>query len=288
MSSHLKVVRQDKPKDTIYLENKNPLLNLSEIVNLFNKGEIDQNEYMKLYNDASSNVPKDARKRQIYFRKLDREEGKNKYNYIIKFQINEENLDIVDEIEIFVMNQQNRKALNILNFECERVLNKLSFPYFKVHIQTKQAIKKDNFKGYLKYGNIIFKRNEKATINTNTEIQTQDKIINKIYYYMLTFTIDPTKYPIITGQLIKEIENYIEEIPKKRGYVIKYQYCQEFHKNGRPHWHVLIGTTQTVMKSSFRQYKSKYGTYKYNRNGNNSFKEIVKYISKESEVKVII
>lgn len=105
---------------------------------------------------------------------------------------------------------------------------------------------------------------------------------SKRYIYMITYTIDPKKYPEVSDELIDEIEDYIKKQGQREALkVISYEYVREKHKNGRPHWHAVIETEKFLKKDRFNYYK-KYGNFDLSKTKAQTAQEALNYISKDN------
>ncbi len=111
----------------------------------------------------------------------------------------------------------------------------------------------------------------------------------KRYIYMATFTIDPSKHPEVTPELTNEITDFIESQAKRTALRLKkFTYVQEEHKDGRPHWHVLIETTKALKKDRFNHFIKKYGNLDLAKNKAQQTDEIMNYISKVGLPKTLL
>lgn len=100
--------------------------------------------------------------------------------------------------------------------------------------------------------------------------------------YLLTFTLDPKKFPEVDNDLISAVQTYLEDQSKRKLGFTRYEYAMELHENGRPHWHVAVQCSGILKKSAFKYYTSKYGTMDISRTRGKSFNTILDYISKDT------
>lgn len=110
-----------------------------------------------------------------------------------------------------------------------------------------------------------------------------DDSFEKEYIYMVTFTIDPKKHSDISASLHDEVDNYIRSQKDRSKLKLKsFEYAKELHKDGRPHWHVLIKSSASLKKSLFTYYQKKYGNIDFSQTKGKTEHEIQEYISKDS------
>lgn len=111
----------------------------------------------------------------------------------------------------------------------------------------------------------------------------------KSYRYMITFTLDPSKYPDVTETILHSVEEFIEGQGRRQGLsIIHYAYVRESHQNGRPHWHASIITTKPLKKDRFNYYIKKYGNIDLSKSKSTNKWEALDYLSKSGTVKTII
>lgn len=104
------------------------------------------------------------------------------------------------------------------------------------------------------------------------------------YYYLITFTLDPKKNE--KKKTAKQIEEYIH-VQAKRKQALHIEKCvcsQEFHKDGRPHWHVAMITTKPLRSDAFAYYKKLYGNCKIDPSKTyKSWDDLYGYVHKEND-----
>lgn len=129
-------------------------------------------------------------------------------------------------------------------------------------------------------------KTEVSSATFRQELQDEIKRIKKEakkqdYHYMITFTIDPNKHPKVDTELTKRIEDYITAQSTRSGLHIKeMHYVKEFHKNGRPHWHVSLSTTKSIKKALFSYYQKIYGNIDFSRSKGKNNQDALAYMSK--------
>lgn len=105
----------------------------------------------------------------------------------------------------------------------------------------------------------------------------------KNYIYLVTFTLDPAKHPVITDELCSQIEDYITSQAKRTAlHITKMSFVKEFHKNGRPHWHACVRTTKSLRSDAFVQYSRVYGKVDISKNKHTNDTDIITYMSKDA------
>lgn len=102
----------------------------------------------------------------------------------------------------------------------------------------------------------------------------------KKYYYMYTFTLDPSKGPHDTD----EVEAYIIKQFKRKPLQVTDAYiAKEGDGTGKHiHWHVSFSALKSVDISQFRYYTRKYGNIDPSESRVDSMEESLNYISKEA------
>lgn len=109
------------------------------------------------------------------------------------------------------------------------------------------------------------------------------------YVYMITFTLDPSKWPEVADELCEEVEEYIAAQGTRKGLqIVEYHYVKEYHKNGRPHWHVSVISTKSLKKSLFKYYQQKYGNIDFSRTKGKNNLDTLEYLSKSGTVKRVV
>lgn len=103
------------------------------------------------------------------------------------------------------------------------------------------------------------------------------------YQYMVTFTIDPKKHPVITDDLKTKIVEYIELQKSRPALKVRsLTYAEEKHEDERPHWHAKFITTKPLRSDAFKVFKKNFGNphisrTKYTKGSHTDF-----YINKEN------
>lgn len=115
----------------------------------------------------------------------------------------------------------------------------------------------------------------------------------KEYLYMVTFTIDPKKHPVIDDKLEEKIVRLIESQPERKALQCREaSMVKELHKSGRPHWHLKLLTTKALRSDAFTQFVKVYGNVDISRT--KTYKSPADalhmdiYMSKEGDVKVLL
>lgn len=110
------------------------------------------------------------------------------------------------------------------------------------------------------------------------------------YIYMLTLTLDPSRHPADTEELLSEIERKIEEIPSRRRAlsIVKWAYAREHTAQGRAHWHICVESTHSLEKDNFKYFAQKYGNIDFSRNRAQNPETVLNYISKETQPTIIL
>lgn len=118
-----------------------------------------------------------------------------------------------------------------------------------------------------------------------TVVKEQKKLNGTEYIYMLTFTIDPNKWPDITPEREALIEDLIRQQGLRTGLGIKrYSYVKEHHANGRPHFHALCVTSKPLKKDRFNHYCSRYGNIDISKSKAQQDANVLNYMSKENDI----
>ena len=103
---------------------------------------------------------------------------------------------------------------------------------------------------------------------------------NKTYCYMLTFTLKDE----IKEDKFDEVNHYIISQSQRDALQVKNCWLvKEFHKSGKPHWHMSIETHKCLKKSRFKYYQNKYGNVDISKSRVKDLHESINYMSK-SEV----
>lgn len=105
---------------------------------------------------------------------------------------------------------------------------------------------------------------------------------DKIYKYMITFTLDPKKVDINDIQKKDHIENYIVKLLTKPE-TQKFYYSRE-HESTNTHWHCVIHRTCALRSDYLTYYKKHYGNVHVSRSKDLSDTHSEQYLSKESEI----
>lgn len=113
---------------------------------------------------------------------------------------------------------------------------------------------------------------------------------NKVYTYMLTFTINPKIWNVKSTDLHDILEEYIIDFAERRKPInadLVKEGTDEDHKH--THWHLGIETKKYVDFSNFlKYYRKKYGSVDISKSWSNDYKNILKYINKsESSQKIV-
>lgn len=122
------------------------------------------------------------------------------------------------------------------------------------------------------------------TINKKRKQQQE-----KLYQYLVTFTIDPKKHPVITQELEDKIISYLETQPDRPSLRVKEcSYVRETHLSGMPHFHMkLICSGKPLRTDAFRQYNKIYGNTDISRSKHTNGQHIDNYLNKEGTVKIL-
>lgn len=111
----------------------------------------------------------------------------------------------------------------------------------------------------------------------------------KEHIYMATFTVDPSKFPTLSESEVDTIQSFIESQAQRTALKLtQFQYVKELHKSGRPHWHALLVSEKPLKKDRFNHFIKKYGHLDLAKNKAQQTTEILNYISKISEPKVLL
>ncbi len=107
---------------------------------------------------------------------------------------------------------------------------------------------------------------------------------NKIYTYMLTFTIDPKKHDVKDSKLHDVIEEYIVGFAERRNPLksdIVKEGTDEDHKH--THWHLGLELKKYIDFSTFlKHYRKKYGSVDISKSWSNVYNNILIYINKSN------
>ncbi len=108
---------------------------------------------------------------------------------------------------------------------------------------------------------------------------------NKKYYYLITFTIDKTKYQVLD----KIIEKYIiSRLQRPALQVEKAHIVKELTQQGTAHWHASVIAKKYISKSRFKYYINKYGFVDISKNHSQKYETMIKYITKSNTAKQIV
>lgn len=135
---------------------------------------------------------------------------------------------------------------------------------------------------------LLSQREYPKWIQTLENAVKDQKKLNKetIYRYMITFTLDPSKWPEISP----ERESMVDDLVKQQGLrtglgIKKYSYVKEHHANGRPHWHAFISTTKSLKRDRFNHYITRYGNIDISKSKAQTDANVLNYMSKEGDIK---
>lgn len=134
---------------------------------------------------------------------------------------------------------------------------------------------------------ILSHREYPKWLQTLENVVKDQKKLNQqtIYTYMITFTIDPSKWPEITPEREALIEDLIRQQGLRSGLgIVKYSYVKERHANGRPHYHALIQTTKPLKKDRFNHYIARYGNVDISKSKAQGDANVINYMSKENDI----
>ncbi len=113
---------------------------------------------------------------------------------------------------------------------------------------------------------------------------------NKVYTYMLTFTIDPSKYDVENKELHDIIEAYVIDFGERRNPlkcdVVK-EKSDKHHKH--THWHLGLETKKYIDFSNFLKfYRKTYGIVDITKSWSNDYKNVLIYINKSTPSQQIV
>lgn len=154
----------------------------------------------------------------------------------------------------------------------------------------KQCIEHDNMdeKTYIRWFLNVTAKYTVKEVEQLVETVKQLRRNSKVYQYMVTFTIDPSKHPIITDELEVKIIGYLESQPDRPSLqVIECSYVKELCKSGKPHFHMKICTRKALRSDAFSQYVKVYGNVDISRSKHTNGKHIDIYMNKENVPKVL-
>lgn len=119
------------------------------------------------------------------------------------------------------------------------------------------------FRESIHYTNLInYIKNGFGDLFTTTflKVLAKHKVDSVSKFYMVTFTIDPNKFPAISEEQTLEIEKLVHSQGLRRGLFVKhYSVVREYTKEGAPHWHALLETSRSLKPSNFAYYQANYG-----------------------------
>lgn len=101
----------------------------------------------------------------------------------------------------------------------------------------------------------------------------------KRYFYLITFTTDPTKVKVEDEE---EVEKFIiSQADRTALQFTNFYYVKENHKSGRSHWHCAVQTKKPLKKDRFNYYQKIYGNVDLSRTKAQTIQEALNYISKD-------
>ncbi len=120
-----------------------------------------------------------------------------------------------------------------------------------------------------------------ATYLRREVAEYEDK--NKVYTYMLTFTIDPKRHDVEDSKLHEILEEYIVNFASKR-HALRADLVREGddidHKH--THWHLGLELKKYIDFSNFlKYYRKTYGNVDISRSWSNDYDNVLKYINKK-------
>lgn len=105
---------------------------------------------------------------------------------------------------------------------------------------------------------------------------------NKVYTYMLTFTIDPKRHDVESTSLHDMIEDYVITFAERRNPLkadLVKEGTDEDHKH--IHWHLGLELKKYIDFSNFLKfYRNKYGSVDISKSWSNDYNNIITYINK--------
>lgn len=112
----------------------------------------------------------------------------------------------------------------------------------------------------------------------------------KVYKYMLTFTIDPNKVKMNDAEWrlinIDKVETYICNLMRKPETTKCYYVCE--HKTTNCHFHVILYRKSALKSDYLSYYKKTFGHVDVSRSRDLTDTHSEKYLSKESEIIQIV
>lgn len=108
----------------------------------------------------------------------------------------------------------------------------------------------------------------------------------KVYKYMITFTLDPKKVNMTDENQKNQIEKYITNLIRKPE-VLKAYYVRE-HSDTNTHWHVVVHRNTALRSDYLSYFKKTYGNVHCSRSKTLDDTHSIKYLSKESEIIIIV
>lgn len=102
---------------------------------------------------------------------------------------------------------------------------------------------------------------------------------DKIYRYLITFTLKPEAV-----HQAEEAEAFVREQSKRVALKwLSFTYVKELTKQGAPHFHCAVETTQALKKNRFEYYAKKFGFVDISKTRGQTIQEALTYISKEGQ-----
>lgn len=123
------------------------------------------------------------------------------------------------------------------------------------------------------------------TANIKGYLKNKDEV-NKLYRYMITFTL---KEKMSTSDINKAINFIKSQFNDRPALKIKQAVMvQELTKEGVEHWHVVVSSRKSISKDRFNYFTKIYGFVKIQKNIHNNIWDGLNYIAKTSTPETLV
>jgi len=106
----------------------------------------------------------------------------------------------------------------------------------------------------------------------------------KRYIYLVTFTLKPDAI----NEAAKAEQYVIQQVARSALHLVSFVYVKELTKQGVPHWHCVVETTEPLKKNRFAYYEKLYGHVDLSRTKGQTTHEALAYISKDGDPVVLL
>lgn len=114
------------------------------------------------------------------------------------------------------------------------------------------------------------------------EYARRQELKRKANLYLLTLTLK--KDIKDTEELRQKVCKWIEDLKDREGLrLTKLEYVMELTEQGRPHYHIILETTELLRKRHFEQARKRFGNFDLSKSKTNKYGHLENYLLKDNE-----